>query len=72
MGTNYHTEHHDFPTMPLHLLGKLRKIVGDDFYKQESNDNLFQIMKKTFGRPTFYACSNDVGSLQYDFNQSHN
>lgn len=66
LGTNYHTEHHDFPTMPLHLLGKVRKIVGGDFYKQETNDNLIQIMKKAFGKPDFYACSNDIASLRYD------
>lgn len=70
MGTNYHTEHHDFPTMPLHLLGKLRYIVGTDFYREEKNDNLLKIMKKTFGRPEFYACSNDVGSLQYHFDDT--
>ena len=52
--------------MPLHLLGKVRKIVGGDFYKQETNDNLIQIMKKAFGKPDFYACSNDIASLRYD------
>ena len=52
--------------MPLHLLGKVRKIVGGDFYKQGTNHNLIQIMKKAFGKPDFYACSNDIASLRYD------
>ena len=55
LGTNYHCEHHDFPTIPLHKLGELRKIAPE-FYNSESNDNLFQIMNKAFAYPDFYAC----------------
>jgi len=58
LGTNYHVEHHDFPTVPLHKLGQLRKIAPE-FYKEGgvgSGDNVFGIMKKTFRYPDFYAC----------------
>jgi len=66
LGTNFHTEHHDFPTIPLHLLGKLRQIAGPDFYRMESNDNILQIMKETFAFPNFYACSNNIQQIQYE------
>jgi len=55
LGTNYHCEHHDFPTIPLHKLGELRKIAPE-FYSSGSNDNLFGIMNKAFAEPDFYAC----------------
>ena len=55
LGTNYHCEHHDFPTIPLHRLGELRKIAPE-FYREGSNDNVFSIMKKVFTQPEFYAC----------------
>jgi fatty acid desaturase len=61
LGTNYHCEHHDFPTIPLTKLGQLRKIAPE-FYPLESNDNLLAIMKKTFAYPDFYACM-DAGIL---------
>ena len=57
LGTNYHCEHHDFPTIPLHRLGELRKIAPE-FYKEGSDDNVFRIMKKAFAKPEFYACMN--------------
>lgn len=57
LGTNYHVEHHDFPTIPLHELGKLRKIAPE-FYRGEEKDNLFSIMNKTFAKPEFYSCMN--------------
>ena len=63
LGTNYHCEHHDFPTIPLHRLGKLRKIAPE-FYKDGSNDNVFRIMKKAFAKPEFYACM-DAGIIQH-------
>ena len=55
LGTNYHLEHHDFPTIPLHKLGVLRKIAPE-FYQEGSSDNVFQIMRKAFAEPEFYAC----------------
>jgi fatty acid desaturase len=55
LGTNYHCEHHDFPTIPLHRLGELRKIAPE-FYREGSNDNVFKIMKRVFAKPEFYAC----------------
>jgi Fatty acid desaturase len=57
LGTNYHVEHHDFPTIPLHELGKLRKIAPE-FYRAGERDNIYSIMKKTFAHPQFYACMN--------------
>ena len=50
-----HCEHHDFPTIPLHRLGELRKIAPE-FYSTQSNDNVLKIMKKAFTKPEFYAC----------------
>ena len=55
LGTNYHVEHHDFPTIPLHRLGELRQIAPE-YYSKESNDNVFQIMHTAFSKPDFYAC----------------
>jgi fatty acid desaturase len=55
LGTNYHVEHHDFPTIPLHRLGQLRDIAPE-FYRTGSNDNVFKIMRKAFSKPEFYAC----------------
>ena len=55
LGTNYHCEHHDFPTIPLHRLGELRKIAPE-FYRDGSNDNVFKIMRRVFAKPEFYAC----------------
>jgi hypothetical protein len=57
LGTNYHVEHHDFPTIPLHELWKLRKIAPE-FYRGDEKDDLFAIMKKTFAKPEFYSCMN--------------
>jgi fatty acid desaturase len=63
LGTNYHCEHHDFPTIPLHKLGKLREIAPE-FYPQGSMDrnNLWRIMRKAFAYPDFYACM-DAGAI---------
>ncbi|KAL7542111.1 hypothetical protein ACHAWF_007093 [Thalassiosira exigua] len=61
LGTNYHCEHHDFPTIPLHRLGELRKIAPE-FYPEGSRDNVFRIMRKVFAKPEFYACM-DAASL---------
>ncbi|KAL9187329.1 hypothetical protein ACHAXT_001432 [Thalassiosira profunda] len=55
LGTNFHCEHHDFPTIPLHRLGELRKIAPE-FYRKGSGDNVFQIMRRVFAKPEFYAC----------------
>lgn len=55
LGTNYHLEHHDFPTIPLHKLGMLREIAPE-FYRKGSSDNVFRIMRMVFAKPEFYAC----------------
>lgn len=57
LGTNFHVEHHDFPTIALHKLGKLRKIAPE-FYRSGDKDNIWGIMKNTFAYPDFYACMN--------------
>ncbi|KAL7472891.1 hypothetical protein ACHAXS_013280 [Conticribra weissflogii] len=59
LGTNYHCEHHDFPTIPLHRLGKLKEIAPE-YYRGGESDNVFTIMRKAFSEPEFYACM-DVG-----------
>ena len=62
LGTNYHCEHHDFPTIPLDRLGRLRQIAPE-YYRAGSNDNLRQIMHDTFAHPEFYACMSANGLL---------
>jgi len=57
LGTNYHVEHHDFPTIPLHELGKLRQIAPE-FYRGQDKDNIYTIMQQTFAKPDFYSCMN--------------
>ena len=52
-----HCEHHDFPTIPLHKLYKLRQIAPD-FYRTNSNDSIYGILKKAFSKPDYYACMN--------------
>jgi fatty acid desaturase len=65
LGTNYHVEHHDFPTIPLHRLGDLRQIAPE-YYPRGSKDNVFQIMRHAFSKPDFYACmdASNLGSTQ--------
>jgi fatty acid desaturase len=57
LGTNFHVEHHDFPTIPLNKLGKLRNIAPE-FYTVGNHANVWQIMKRAFAYPDFYACTN--------------
>lgn len=57
LGTNYHVEHHDFPTIPLHKLGRLHKIAPE-FYSGHEKENVFRKMKKAFATPEFYSCMN--------------
>jgi fatty acid desaturase len=66
LGTNYHVEHHDFPTIPFYNLSRLKEIAPEYYYNQLKDDdgnimkngkqNVFAIMKKTFSKPEFYAC----------------
>ena len=63
LGTNYHCEHHDFPTIPLQHLGKLRN-VAPEYYRGGTNDRLWPIMVRAFADPDYYACMNDVDSIR--------
>jgi hypothetical protein len=65
LGTNYHMEHHDFPTIPLQALGDLRKIAPE-FYRQGSSDPIYEILHNTFSSPQFYACM-DAGLAYITF-----
>lgn len=58
LGTNYHCEHHDFPTIPLHKLFKLQQIAPEFYRGGKNKDNLFGIFRKSFSEPDFYACMN--------------
>lgn len=63
LGTNFHAEHHDFPTIPLHRLWKLRQIAPE--YYRPDGDNLWSIMNQAFRKPDYYACMDvGVGSLK--------
>mmetsp|Transcript_2126 Transcript_2126/g.2429 ORF Transcript_2126/g.2429 Transcript_2126/m.2429 type:complete len:506 (+) Transcript_2126:59-1576(+) len=55
LGTNYHCEHHDFPTIPFHKLHELRQIAPE-FYRTGSDDDIIEVMKNSFTDPDFYAC----------------
>lgn len=63
LGTNYHLEHHDFPTIPFHELGKLRQIAPE-YYSESNSDNLWEVMRQAFGQPQFYACSSPHNNNQ--------
>lgn len=64
LGTNYHCEHHDFPMIPFHKLHKLREIAPE-FYRSGSEDDIVEVMKKSFTEPDFYACM-DVRNIDSD------
>lgn len=66
LGTNYHCEHHDFPMIPFHKLHELRQIAPE-FYRSGSEDDILEVMKKSFTEPDYYACM-DVHNLN---NESH-
>lgn len=66
LGTNYHCEHHDFPTIPFNELYKLRKIAPE-FYRSGSDDDIVEVMKKSFSDPDYYACM-DVHALNAETN----
>lgn len=65
LGTNFHAEHHDFPTIPLHQLWKLRHIAPEYYRTTNNDDNLWSIMNEAFRKPDYYACMDvGVGSLK--------
>jgi len=55
LNTNYHMEHHDFPSIPLHKLHVLRHIAPE-FYQNTNSDSVWSVMRDTFSKPEFYAC----------------
>jgi Fatty acid desaturase len=82
LGTNYHVEHHDFPTIPFHLLHRLQR-VAPEFYRaapgttssgesstkvSRERDNIWTLMRNALSRPSVYACLNqEIGSpAEYD------
>ncbi|KAI2495613.1 sphingolipid delta-4 desaturase [Fragilaria crotonensis] len=57
LGTNYHCEHHDFPSIPFNKLGLLHEIAPEFYPTSAAADqNLWSIMYKAFSQPEFYAC----------------
>jgi fatty acid desaturase len=54
LGTNYHLEHHDFPSIPLHKLGLLHQIAPE--YYPQYNKNIWKRMRQAFEHPDWYAC----------------
>jgi fatty acid desaturase len=66
LGTNYHCEHHDFPMIPFNKLHELRQIAPE-FYRSGSEDDILEVMKKSFTDPDFYACM-DVHNLDSELN----
>jgi fatty acid desaturase len=66
LGTNYHVEHHDFPTIPLTKLYQLHQIAPEYYPQTLANTNLWTIQNKAFSQPEFYACMNvGVGSMTH-------
>lgn len=66
LGTNYHCEHHDFPTIPFHKLRHLHTIAPE-YYPRGDTGNVWRVMKRAFARPEFYACmdaGNTVSSVR--------
>jgi len=64
LGTNYHCEHHDFPTIPFQRLYKLRQIAPEYYANAGSKDKLWPIMVRAFADPDYYACMNDMESIR--------
>lgn len=63
LGTNYHCEHHDFPTIPFQHLAKLRQIAPE-YYRTGQDDRLWPILVQAFADPDYYACMNDMDSVR--------
>jgi fatty acid desaturase len=56
LGTNYHTEHHDFPTIPFDQLYQLHKLAPEYYPLGESN--VWEIERQAFSNADWYACMN--------------
>ncbi len=60
-GVNYHTEHHDFPDMPVSQLTKLNKICHDDYKNLFHYNGAFEVFYDYFfksGNNWIYSCQN--------------
>jgi len=57
LGTNFHTEHHDFPTVPLTELWRLRNLQPDTtiYRREDDSDSIFEILRDSFANPTVYS-----------------
>jgi hypothetical protein len=55
LGTNYHCEHHDFPSIPLDQLGRLHQIAPE-YYPKGPTRNVWKVMYNAFSDPDWYAC----------------
>ena len=57
LNTNHHMEHHDFPQVPFHALGRIKGMVGynDDVDKGEGEGNR-KGMELWFGQGGTYGC----------------
>ena len=58
LGTNYHCEHHDFPSIPFHKLGLLHQIAPEYYPTTPADQSVWSIMYKAFSQPEYYACMN--------------
>ena len=62
--TNYHTEHHDFPTVPMWALPKV-KSKADSFYSEleGAQDSWVTVIQRSFKKRSYYGCQGtlDVG-----------
>ena len=59
--TNYHTEHHDLPTVPMWNLPEVKRRASDFYSELEgANDTWVTIMRKAFRTREHYGCQGVV------------
>lgn len=62
--TNYHTEHHDFPDIPMRALPLLKKEASEFYDSLEGATYSFlDVLKKSFRRRSYYGCQGDTSNL---------
>lgn len=59
--SNYHTEHHDFPDVPMWNLKEVRD-QAPEFYEslEGADDSLVTVIRKSFRGRQFYGCNGDI------------